>query len=129
MTSTKDIESDDAQKFALSSSEVISILSTCRDASVSVLKFRDLYVSFGKQTRLEELQQAIQSVDVTQSPTFAKAIAKIQTQQSQDSLEQDEIELKQEQLAQMFIENPKLAEELLLNGKLDEEDHNGSYGE
>jgi hypothetical protein len=75
------------------------------------------------------LQQAIQSVDVTQSPTFAKAIAKIQTQQSKDALELDEIDLKQEQLAQMFIENPKLAEELLINGRLDEEDRNGRDGE
>ena len=127
-TATTATEHDGLQKQhknALSSAEVISILSICRDASVAVLKFRDLYVSFDKPTKLEPAPQVVSNIDLTHSSTVAKAIANIQTQQSKESLEQDEITLKQEQLAQLFIENPKLAEELLLTGKLDEDDSNG----
>lgn len=102
-------------KKQLSVNEICAIIRLCGKSRVAELKFGDLYVLFGKQT--EERQESVATTDFvhTESPLAAKEKAEI----LQNQIEKDELQLREEQLAFMQVENPVLAEELLIKGELE----------
>lgn len=57
------------------------------------------------------------SVQPAQAPHPDTEISAIQTQTETEALLSDELAIRQEQLVQMFIENPLEAEKLLLSGE------------
>lgn len=81
------------------------ILKTCGEFQVKTLKLGNLYLEFD---RPESLRIA---------PPPATEIA---AQESRSAL-QDEQKQKQEEIANMQLENPELYEDLLLNGELTDE--------
>jgi hypothetical protein len=113
----------------LSSDEVRAIISICGKSRVAELKFGDLYVRF--DTPVEQMKQMrgiyIPAADTTHLTSTDNEISAIQTNEAQQALERDEIALKEERLAQMFIENPLEAERLLVEGKLEDADGPEQY--
>lgn len=112
----------------LSSSAIERIIKTCGEVGVSELKFGDLHVRFDKPVNRAQEDRDFRS-EVSETP-FSQPdteISAIQEQAYKESLERDEVALREEQLSQMFIEDPAQAERLLLDGKLSEEadEHDG----
>lgn len=93
----------------LSSKEVCDIVRTCEAAGVAHFSLGTLVIDFGKKAE-------------ARIPVLAPeaAISDAQTTIAKEALEQDELTIKQDQLAQMFVEDPARAEALLLAGELEE---------
>lgn len=82
------------------------------------LSFGPLTVSFGKQTR-----ETYYDVEKGPRTTPATAIAEPNhIKQSADALEQDEIRLREEEIAELLITDPLRAEELIRDGELEEDE-------
>jgi len=106
----------------LSSDEVCSIIKVCGEVKVSCIQYRDLTVWFGPQPELSDLPRLDSNLAASMpSSQTEAAISAIQENQAKEALEQDEEKLKEDELALMLIENPQMAEKLLIEGKLDEE--------
>lgn len=101
----------------LSVEEICSIIEACRNAGVTSMKCGPLELSFGKQT---------------ESPSEKPAVTEITDDQheksNEDALVQEELRTRQDQIDQMLIENPSLAEELVAQGDL-EDDDDGADGD
>lgn len=104
MTSSK-------QKTLLTVEEICSIIKTCGESGVTVLKFGDLYVRLGKQTPDTPAEQVL-------TPQVAAEIATNQAKVAEKALLADEIALKEQRLAELVLTDPVLAEELLTQGEL-----------
>lgn len=110
------------EKMSLSSAEVCSILLTSASAGVSELKFGHLHVKFGRPV---ETQVGIGFPSYPFVPQTAPASAPVtdlteaqHQQQAKESLEDDEIRVRQERLERAMVEDPVLFEELLRQGEL-----------
>lgn len=116
-------------KRALSSQEICHIIELCAKVGVRELRFHGLYVVFGTQFKNSDLTRPAAA---HQSQSDTEISESQHEKQSQAALEADEISLREDRLAQMFIENPLQAEKLLMNGELeldDEESHESeTYG-
>jgi hypothetical protein len=119
------------QKNCLSTDDVCRIIKACGEAKVAVLKFGDLCVKFeatpapNPWTPTQSPDsgfRAPRSVDTAHSSTSAAEIAGTHEQVAEESLLQDEAAVREEQIAQMVIENPLLAEQLLMDGVLTDEE-------
>lgn len=97
-----------AKNSNLSYEAIVCILKTCSESGVSSLKFGDLYVEFGKSR-----------TNAATSP--AAEMAEIEHIQ-EDHLTKEEVLTKEEQLAHMLVEDPSMAEELLIKGELEKDD-------
>lgn len=95
--------------------------------NVAKLKFGDLEIEFDKQIEPQASPlPGLVSAPLTPDTAMSDQEHKKQTQQS---LEDDEVTLREEQLALAFIENPSRAEELLLEGELVDDDESGDDGD
>lgn len=102
------------EKSFLTPADVCAIIKACGEAQVRVLKFAGLYVRFDK---------TVENAVVAASPPVPEAEISETTQKiHEEALAQDEVRLKQDQLDQMWIENPQEAERLLLAGELEDEE-------
>lgn len=113
-------------KKSLSSDEVSVILKSCGESRVAELQFGGLYVRFhppvGTPSHEETNFVTSAHVDEASSPAPVTEITEIQRQVAKESLELQELQLKQEQIAHALVEDPALAEELLIKGELEKED-------
>lgn len=100
-----------ATKTLFTAEQVCSIIKACGEAHVSVLEFGDLRVRFGRSAEEEDQGRAF-------NPDPATEIAVKQAEISAQSLKRDEIAFREEQLAMAVIEDPVLAEKLLMEGEL-----------
>lgn len=111
---------------ALSTDDVVRIIEASAHCGVLVLKFQGLMVSFGKQVEPAsivlpgDMAANNHALPVVEAPTDQQ----LQTQ-SHAALERDEMELREEQLAELAITNPLEFERMLNQGDL-EDDTNGS---
>jgi hypothetical protein len=99
----------------LSTEEVCLIIKACGESQVSKLKFRDLQLWFGTNSKSDG------SLVAGSSPTPDTEISEIQTQVSKAAFEQEELDTRDEQVKQMLIEDPYEAEKLLIHGELTED--------
>lgn len=110
---------------ALSSQELDAIIRSCSAAGVAELKFGDLHITFAGKPKVE--------VVATPPKVSEPEISETQHQeQTKQTVERNEIELREEQVAFSIIENPSLAERLISEGELPDDDgsgDDGSYGE
>ena len=109
------------EKNLLTAAEVCSIVKVCGEAKVAELQFGPLIVRFGTQAP-EKCEK------VGPSTAVAAEIAETQNKIAKQSLVDAEIETREDQLAELWITNPTLAEELVLKGEL-EESFNGDRTE
>lgn len=103
-------------KSVLSLSEIKDIIQFSASTGVTVLKYRDLYVRFGTSTDKKPQTQEIE----TNSDT--KISETDQEEVLRNSVEREEMNLREEQLAHAIVENPRLYEELLLDEELEDAD-------
>lgn len=116
----------------LSVRDLSGILKACRTSGVTKLKFRDLDVEFGPQASeptvtvgpdlrnlsIPELQERYQRLKKKVSTPLPTGVAEIQDQEAEKALVADEIALREQELAEMWVTNPQKAEELLMQGDL-----------
>jgi hypothetical protein len=89
--------------------EVVSIINECGASGVSELKFGDLYVKFSTKAASNIPDPLPTVTEITES----------QKKNESRSLENDELNFREDQLANALLENPLLAEELLIKGELE----------
>lgn len=106
-------------------SELCAILKACGTSAVAELKFGDLHVIFGPRPEVitvsEHRTPLVLPMEKELMPDPATEIAATQEKIARESLELDEIQNKEDQLALLAIEDPVTYEELLANGELDED--------
>ncbi len=103
----------------LGAEEICAILKACGASKVAELKFGDLYVAFDRQSPRKSPRGNVASEDTT-APAVDPADTPEAVNMQQTEL--DELRLRDEQVAHMLIENPVLAEELLIQGELSRTD-------
>lgn len=108
-----------ASEKGLTPEGLCSILRACRESQVSELKFGPLHVKFGPPVDPEPVKP-------TPAPATATEIADTQKNIAKESLAQDEAKLRETQLALAFIENPMLAEQMLMDGELEPHGDDGA---
>ncbi len=109
--------------FPLPTDELCSIITACGGAGVSELKFGDLNITFGLPPRQIRFLREANRPPASKTGT---AISEIQEQEAEKALEEDELALRDEQIENLFIEDPVRAEELLERGELTDADrHDG----
>ena len=107
----------------LKSEEICAIIKVCGEAKVHVLKFEGLYLRF--DTPVDPTTEAWTRArsQVAPAPDFQPQPA---TQERVDDLKkieaygmtQDELALRTEELAELWVTRPELAEQLLMDGEL-----------
>lgn len=100
--------------------EIQGIITSCGKAGVSVLKYGGLYLRFGTPPNAQPAEPA----QVSSDPSAASAaeIAASMEKEGERSLIQSETDLKQDQLAEMLINDPVGAEKLLIDNASEFED-------
>ena len=113
--------------FSLSSRSACAIIEVCAARGVSVLKFGPLYVEFGMKASSPPAP-APEGYFAPRIPV-EEMTDQAHDKQTQDSVEAEEVNLREERLQQMFIEDPVRAEELLRNGELEDADDESEHDE
>lgn len=104
---------------ALSSDDVVRIIEASAKCGVLVLKFQGLMVSFGKQVEPEVVlpgDPANNSAPLVEAPTELQMKT-----QDKDALEKSEMDLREEQLAELAITNPLEFERMINQGELEDD--------
>jgi hypothetical protein len=96
-------------KNLLTPKDVCEIINKCGEAGVSELKFSNLYVSFGSQKKLAKESSAQSQV------TELDQQQKIEVQEAK-AVEEAELIHKQDELANLHIDDPSAFEDGLANG-------------
>ena len=122
-----------ARRSSLTASDVCTIIEQSAKAGLAELSFDGLQISF---VRTYEQRQIIHGKVGGLEPPSPEALAQMQQaslhpspynnlsdehhiQRTKEQIEEDEIRLREDQLAQMLIEDPQKFEELLAQGELD----------
>lgn len=111
---TKPTETN-SRKSDLSSQDIEVILGACAKHGVSELQFRGMTVKFGMTP------DSPSGARGANSPVEAMT-DKDHARNTKDALEKDELEFREEQLAELQITDPSRYEELVRDGELDEDD-------
>ena len=92
----------------LQTADVLSIIGACKDSGVRELTFRGLHISLGK--KLQEVRSVAKKTEEIKK--------KIQETAQKRSLEQDEFNLRDDEVADMMINDPVKYQNLVLSGEL-----------
>jgi hypothetical protein len=99
-----------AEEKALKVEEVRAIIEACALHGVSVLKFGDLSLQMGPRAPQVHGQPAIPAAE----------IAVLQAKAAEEARVQDELRQKRDLYDELVITKPEVAEQMLLNGELEE---------
>ncbi len=120
------------EKMSLTSDDVCAIIEASAKNEVSVLKFGDLHIEFGMNaTQLRKLfpppdyPVSVGPLSPLSQPPSPAGAAIPETQHdkmNKNAIENEELRLREEEIANAIIENPLLAEELLREGELEDDD-------
>lgn len=100
-------------KSFISVEDLCKILESCSKMGVAVLKFRDLEVSFTSPQSIGPSGQKL--------PEITENVIREQNQSEKSSVFEDEMDLREQQIAELLITDPLRAEELMAQGDLKEE--------
>lgn len=113
----------DNKRQLLSTKEVCRIIKLGKKAGLSELKFGELHVSF--KSPIEQVAKA-----TMRQPRIPSVPVKAPTENTQkEALAQDELRLREDQLAMALIEDPVRYEQLLRDGELSDELDTGADGD
>lgn len=104
----------------LTVADVTLIIDTCAKANVRKFQYFGLHLELGDGGPASSLRPPL--VTEPNLPTEAALSEKHHQQQNERTLRHDEIQAKEERLAQMFIEDPLQAEQMIEKGDLDDGD-------
>jgi len=115
-------KSDLGQKKSLTSKQICDIIKYCKDSGVISLEFRDLKVKFSDQGEHYTDDEAY---------IYDSKSEGSENQIHEDTILQDEIDIREDQLAMADVENPELYDELRELNELEgavnaEREHNDS---
>ena len=118
-----DMDDASRQRNFYSVKDVCAIIKTGSSCGVSLLKLGDLHIEFVPKAGLaEKFSQASAST----IPSLEGAISDDQMKkQSELVSDQEEYNFRKQQLSLSFIEDPELAERLLADGELEDDDSAG----
>ena len=102
-------------KKSFTAKELCEIIRQCKQDGVTELTLGDLYLSF--QPKVVK-PQVLPITPTSTQPPDAEISAEIQ-KQSEASIEQDALTLRQQQIDELTILNPLLAEQLIAQGELE----------
>ncbi len=109
----------------LDSKAICSIIESCATHGVTSLKLGDFFIEFSPKAKPESLPEVLTSETHSTNPEAA-----ISDQQHKENtkelLEREEISLRDQEIAEMQITDPLGAEQMLLNGELEDADSDGS---
>lgn len=105
----------------LSSVEVISILEASAKSGVSVLKFGDLYVKFGKQTEPDSSTLVEPQASAQSYPVVGAMTALDRLKAAKAALLRDEMEIREQQLEELKITDPLEYERQINDGELEDD--------
>lgn len=102
----------------LTSEDVCSIIRACSESGVMELEFQDLHIVLGKQAKppQDSIGAGVTEVIPTPEPQIKEQDL------PPDELLKQEIQAREEQLAQMMLEDPAEAERLQLEGDLSDDE-------
>ena len=123
MSGTKRTATRSSIKRRLQGKEICEIIRTSHTCGVRLIQIGDLKVEFGTQTEPGGVSgspypRANNAVFGKPSPDLSEDEHSSQTK---EALEIEELRLREQQLAQMLIEDPSRAEELLMDGELEDD--------
>lgn len=98
----------------LNLTQIKEIIETVARLGGTSLKFGSLEILFGKQT------------DTSQTHPLTEITDQQHSDQNKDALEQEELRSKRDQIELMLLENPALAEKLIADGELVDDDDDGT---
>lgn len=118
MSSTKSTRCAVSRKNVLTSEDVCSIIRACSESGVMELEFQDLHIVLGKQAKppQDSIGAGVTEVIPTPEPQIKEQDL------PPDELLKQEIQAREEQLAQMMLEDPAEAERLQLEGDLSDDE-------
>jgi hypothetical protein len=99
----------------LKAEEVCSILKVCAEAGVNEITFRDLNVRFGPPAETRRPEQDAESASPSSSETVLSEIA---AKIDQETIEEQEIRIREQQLDELRITDPLAYEKLVISGEL-----------
>jgi len=108
-----------ARKKSLDSKDILSIIESCATHGVILLKLENLHLELGKRTQQEDPSELLTS-ETHPKPTEAAISEQQHATITQETLEEDELAIRDEQLAEMLLTDPQGAEEMLLNEELED---------
>ncbi len=98
--------------------DLCKIIGACREAGVSRLRVGQMDISFGPEAEI--LAPAVPTVSVTTpAEKVPEEIIRAQKRAETASLEEQEITLREQQVAELLISDPLAAEELMAQGELE----------
>lgn len=111
---------------------ISDIIKACAEHGVSVIKFGDLRIWFGPQAN-QPAQPLSPAAPVRTAHSNITPVAEMtdmqHDQQTKDALENEELELRQQQIAELMVTDPLKAEELIERGELQDADDEHGDGE
>lgn len=119
---------DLATTIELKSQEICEIILSSAQNGVTELKFGSLHIVFGKKTEPQEISLLPGKVYGASTPDN-EISDQTHEQMNIDSLEADELRLRDDQLSQMQIENPLKAEQMLLDQELEDDEQSELDGD
>lgn len=103
-------------KASLTVDEVCRILDASARTGVSLLKLGDLHVEFGRK----EPEPSRVPSPLRPDAIPAAEMAVLQLKEQNRSTELDELQLREDQIAELLLTDPLAAEEMIRNGDLEE---------
>lgn len=101
-------------KILLSSLDICTIIEACAENQVTKLKYGDLYLELGRQTPRDTVP--------TQTVSPGTEIPEINHDKiTQESIETDEVKLREAEIAELMLTDPRRAEEMIENGELEDD--------
>lgn len=97
----------------LTSDDICKIIKACAESGVYKIKCNSLEVEFGQPKKVDH-------ENFTQELT-----QEAHDKMDQQTLVEEEVKTREEQIQMMLIENPELAEEMIANGELNEDGTDG----
>lgn len=107
--------------------EISEIIRQCSAQGVTELKYGDLHLAFRPKIEMEMGEQNPSRHQT--KPTEAAISDEQHDKQSKQSLEKDEMDLREQQIAELHITNPLLAEQLMVEGDLVDDDSDNDVEE
>jgi hypothetical protein len=122
---------EESTKTTLSPRDLCSILKACGDARVTLLQLGDLHVEFAGpaspapvveiRTDTLDSKSLRKFMNQASQPISPPGLAETQARIAEEALVDDELALREQQIAELHLTNPLLAEQLITQGEL--EDH------
>ena len=109
------------EKLLFTSSDVCAIIQSCANHKVKTLKCQGLELDFSQTAETTSTPSGSVRDDSGLAPVAA-ITEETHDQMTKETIERDELLLREQEIAMSLIENPSLAEELLLDGELEDAD-------